>query len=455
MTHRFSQGAFRPAEHEVDCFDLRVEGRLPRDLSGSYLRTGPNPRAQVDADTHHWFAGNGMLHLLRLNRGQAEAYKSRFVSLESSQSGHDTGRGATVGLRRLRNPHAFGTGNSALLSYGGSTVALEDLTRPVGLDASLRAHESPAFARDLPGAMVPHPKIEPGSGCLHVLTTQLERPYLWYHIVSPDGETLHSTPIPEAGPSFYHDFCITETRLVIFDLPVTLSMEAALSDHGFPFRWDSGYEARVGVLALGGDGRDIAWVPVDPCFIMHAVNAWDDGERIVVDVIRHASMFALELYGPADNAPTLERWTLDPTRAFATVETLTDDPIEFPMIDSRWVGRRHRYTCAVEYDPANPSIFGNRIVCLDDHRSRCAEFRFDADQVIGECVFVPRPGSAAEGGGWLMGLVHGETPAVRSSCGGSEFVVFDALRLAEGPVARVRLPTRVPLGQHGCWVERL
>lgn len=457
MNNRFAQGPFRPVTEEIDCFDLRVDGRLPRNLTGTYLRTGPNARDPLEADSHHWFNGAGMLHALRLTEGRAEVYKSRFIDSADGSNRGDQDASGTVRLRRLRNPHGQGTGNASVLSFCGETAALEDLARPVGLDAALGIRECPEYARELPGAMVPHPKVEPGTGFMHVLSTQLEPPYLWYHIVSPAGETLHSTPLTGAGPAFYHDFCITETRLLVFDLPVTLSMEAAFSDHGFPFRWDARYEARVGVLPLGGDGRDVRWLPVDPCFVMHTANAWDQGDRILVDLVRHSSLFAQDLYGPADTCSALERWTLDPDRAYVTTEVLADASVEFPVIDRRWLGRRNRFTFAVEYDPANPAIFGNRVVRYDDQSRSLTEYRFDEDQLIGEVIFVPRPGSGSEAAGWLMGLLHQRAPGpgTHDDTLASEFIVLDAQRLELGPVARVRLPARVPLGQHGCWVERL
>ena len=61
-------------------------------------------------------------------------------------------------------------------------------------------------------------------------------------------------------------------------------------------------------------------------------------------------------------------------------------------------------------------------------------------------VFVPRTPGAAEDDGWYLILV------LDDEVGRSELVVLDASAPCEGPVARVHLPTRVPLGFHGNWV---
>ena len=61
-------GNFAPVADEVDAFDLKVEGALPPELTGVYMRNGPNPKS---APSGHWFMGDGMLHGMRLERGKA------------------------------------------------------------------------------------------------------------------------------------------------------------------------------------------------------------------------------------------------------------------------------------------------------------------------------------------------------------------------------------------------
>ena len=59
---------------------------------------------------------------------------------------------------------------------------------------------------------------------------------------------------------------------------------------------------------------------------------------------------------------------------------------------------------------------------------------------------VPRHDDAAEDDGWLMSLVYDK------ATDRGELVVLAAADPAAGPVARVMLPNRVPLGFHGNWV---
>ena len=63
-----------PIPMECDAPFLKVTGELPRELTGTLYRNGPNP--QFDAPGAHWFVGDGMLHAFHLENGRA-SYRNR------------------------------------------------------------------------------------------------------------------------------------------------------------------------------------------------------------------------------------------------------------------------------------------------------------------------------------------------------------------------------------------
>ena len=71
---------------------------------------------------------------------------------------------------------------------------------------------------------------------------------------------------------------------------------------------------------------------------------------------------------------------------------------------------------------------------------------FGAGRHVGEFVFVPRSADAAEGDGWLMGLV------VNGPAQTTDFVILDSARFGGAPQAVVHLPHRIPAGFHGNWL---
>ena len=76
--NRFLEGPFAPVNEEITASDLPVTGQVPAELSGRYLRNGPNPLG-LDDPNYHWFLGAGMVHGVRLRDGRAEWYRNRWV----------------------------------------------------------------------------------------------------------------------------------------------------------------------------------------------------------------------------------------------------------------------------------------------------------------------------------------------------------------------------------------
>jgi carotenoid cleavage dioxygenase len=90
--------------------------------------------------------------------------------------------------------------------------------------------------------------------------------------------------------------------------------------------------------------------------------------------------------------------------------------------------------------------FGGRLVRIDGKSGDVELVDLGPGRRGGEWVMVPRHDHAAEDDGWLVTLVHDE------GTDRSELVVLPAQEPSAGPVARVLLPTRVPVGFHGNWI---
>ena len=92
-----------------------------------------------------------------------------------------------------------------------------------------------------------------------------------------------------------------------------------------------------------GGNADVRWFDVEPCYVFHPMNAYDDGDTIVLDVVRHPKMFDNEHLGPNEGPPTLDRWTVDLADGKVRESRFDDRGQEFPRVDERLVGKRHRY----------------------------------------------------------------------------------------------------------------
>jgi carotenoid cleavage dioxygenase len=245
-----------------------------------------------------------------------------------------------------------------------------------------------------------------------------------------------------------HDMSLTERYAVVYDLPVTFDVDLATQGF-FPYSWDEGYPARIGLVPRAGTAADTRWFDVEPCYVYHPMNSYDDGDTVVLDLVRWPRMFATDRNGPNDGVPTLWRWTVD-LAAGKVIETQLDDRgQEFPRVDERVVGRRHRYGYAAGtaddlVDGAGTDQGG--LIKHDLVAGTREVHSFGPGAGAAEGVFIPAGPGSAEDDGYVMALVY--VPERNAS----DLVVLAAQDFTGAPVARVHLPVRVPFGFHGNWV---
>jgi carotenoid cleavage dioxygenase len=438
-------GNYGPVATEETVTDLPVTGTLPTGLNGRYLRNGPNPVTPPDPATYHWFTGDGMVHGIRLEGGRARWYRNRWVRSASVAE--------ALGESPRPGPIVEGmdfSPNTNVIAHAGRTFAIVEAGgRPYELTGELETVGPSDFQGTLPAGYTAHPKRDPRTGELHAVS------YYWawgnqvqYSVVGVDGRVRRTVDIPVGGPVSIHDMSLTERYAVIYDLPVVFSPEALAEGSMFPYRWSKEYQARVGLLPLEGGADDVLWCEVDPCYVFHPMNAYDEDGAVVVDVVRHPAMFATHLVGPYEGAPVLERWRIDPAAGKVMTQLLDDRAQEFPRVDERVVGRPHRYGYTARLDDRardeDGFTMGSALIKHDlaAGSSQTRAFR----GVAGEAVFVPESATSGEDEGHVLSLVYDTERQA------SDLVVLDARSFTGDPVAVVHLPVRVPYGFHGNWV---
>jgi carotenoid cleavage dioxygenase len=337
-----------------------------------------------------------------------------------------------------------------VIGHAGRTFAIVEAGGPIAeLDDELGTRCFTDLDGTLPNGFTAHPKRDPRTGKLHAANYFWARPeVIEYVVVGADGRVEHAVDIPVPGNPMVHDCSITETAMVLYDLPCTFDIDRVVEGDRLPYTWNPGYGARIGILPLEGTPDQVQWFEIEPCYVFHPVNARDDGDRVVIDVVRHPRMFDRERTGPDEGPPSIWRWTFDRATGTATEVQVDDRPIEFPRVDERRVGRRHRFSWGVQLGMAGDQLAwpSSDLVRYDADRKVSETISFGADRIAGEAVFVPRAHDAAEDDGWYLTFVN-DVPA-----GTCDLVVLDAAAPTEGPVASVHLPARVPLGFHGNWV---
>jgi carotenoid cleavage dioxygenase len=441
----FLTGIHAPMTAETLIEDLPVIGAIPAALDGRYLRIGPNPAGPVDPVTHHWFVGDGMVHGLRLEGGKARWYRNAWI--RSTRASAALGEEPAPGPRRPLGD----TVNTNVLGFAGHVYALVEAgSTPVVLGETLDSLAYSDFGGTLKGSFSAHPHLDPATGELHAICYEGMDPTTVRHVVvGPDGCVTREEPIPVAdGPSI-HDCAITRRYVLVLDLPVTFSMEAAMAGKSFPYRWNPAHPARVGLLPRTGGQDEIIWCEVEPCYVFHVANAFDQADgTVILDVVAHATMFADSALGPDSKASAFERWTIDPEARRVTRAVIDPEPQEFPRPDERLFGRPYRFAYCMALPVREEFVGATRLYKHDLETGTRQVHDFGPKRYPGEFVFVPAHAEAAEDEGWLIGLVidmNDET---------TELVILDARDFEGTPQARVKIPHRIPPGFHGNWVAR-
>lgn len=450
---------YRPLTGELPAAELAIEGELPEGLSGMYVRNGPNPRLSPKG-WYHWFDGDGMVHGVWLRDGRA-SYRCRYVRTRDFMEEERAGEPLWSGLMNPFDPNAprgpnKDTANTDLTVHAGKLLATWWLGgEPYRLSLpELETLGPDDFGGTLKGSCASHPKVDPRAGELMFFDFSVaEPPYLTYGVADAQGHVTHSTAIDLPGPRLLHDIAITERYTIFLDLPMVWD-QASYRQGKRRVRFERELPTRFGVLARHAAGAEIRWFEVPACYIFHTINAWEVGDEII--------LYACRVEDPVPKTPTptattrarLDILELDPkphrfrlnlTTGEARQEQLDDVASEFPRIDDQRLGVHTRYS----YHPriANqPTLLFDGLIKYDFEGGTSQVQSFGRNRFVDEAVFVPRPGGTREDDGWLVTFVH-DLPENRS-----ELVVLDARHLGDEPVARVRLPQRIPIGFHTTWV---
>jgi carotenoid cleavage dioxygenase len=452
-------GHHAPVLDERDDDHLAVTGSLPAGLRGAFLRNGPNPKFPP-VGRYHLFDGDGMVHGLWFDGEGGARYANRWVRNAGLAAEEAAGRALFGGLSDFRLPPddvfrtvgpVKNTANTHVVRHAGRTLALMEGQPPIEIDEHDLSTVGPFdYGGRLRGSMTAHPKIDPLTGEMVFFGYSPVAPYLRVHQASADGELTWSTVVELPGPVMVHDFAITATRIVIFDLPAVFDLQALVSgDPGI--YWDASRGARIGVLDREAPGDTVRWIEVEPFWVFHFLNAHDlpDGS-IEVTGCRAPQLNTRFDGGSVDELddpfrPHLHRWRIDPAAGTVTDEALDDRPTDFPRIDARREGLANRYGYSAHTaDWTGQAVSFDGVIRWDLEAGTSTVHRYGEGQLCGETVPAPDPDDPAEERGWLLNFVHD------LAGGQSDVVVLDAETLDE--VARVHLPRRVPFGFHGSFL---
>ncbi len=450
-------GYYAPFHAEMDAPDLVIEGTLPAGLHGSFYRNGPDPQFPPhEQDRYHVFDGDGMVFAIHIAGGKA-SMKNRWVRTSKFNAERVAGKRlfGVFGNPRFNDPSVspmdYSTANTHIWPHGGKLYGLMEGCPPVAMDPdTLETLGSETFGGAVTGPFTAHPKICPDTGDMHAFGYSAKGPgstAVRYNIIDSQGRPKHTTFLDQPYASMMHDFMMTENYVIFPVMPVVIDMGRAMS--GKPMAaWEGDRPTMFGIMPKGGTAENLRWVESDPLFMFHSANAFERDGDIVIDVAgsKRAPLMPDVNGAMPSHAETrfaMRRWVVG--KSAVTEETIDGMDVQFPRIDDRRQGREYRAIYANgTVRPTAGRVDGfDMLVRIDPETGARDGFDAGDGAYLGEPVFVADGTGETEG--WLLSL---RWDSVRNE---SALLVMDAGHLGDGPVAVVRMPSRVPGGFHCHW----
>ena len=471
--HPYRTGPWRPQTSEWHADDLiAVEGEIPRDLDGVYLRNTENP-LHPSMKTYHPFDGDGMLHVVGFRDGKA-FYRNRFVRTDGFLAENEAGEPLWPGLAEPVQlaKRDEGWGARTRMKDASSTdvivhrgVALTsfyqcgDLYRVDPFSADTLGKETWNGHFPFQWGVSAHLKVDPKSDELLFFNYSKQAPYMHYGVVDENNDLAHYVDVPLPGPRLPHDMAFTENYVILNDFPLFWDPDLLAHDVHLP-RFYPDMPSRFAVLPRRGGTGDIRWFEADPTFVLHFTNAYEDGDEIVLDGFYEGAPQPLDTGGTVDALGAkwdklfrflaldrlqarLHRWRFNLVTGEVKEEQLSESITEFGTINPDYAAGNYRYTYAAT---GKPGWFLFDGLVKHDLRTGGEQHYQFADGVFGsEAAMAPRPNSSGEDDGYLITLTT-DMDADASYC-----VIFDAARFSDGPVCKIALPERISSGTHATW----
>ncbi|MCR9105732.1 MAG: carotenoid oxygenase family protein [Gammaproteobacteria bacterium] len=463
----YLHGAYAPILDELSATALTVEGEIPADLQGAYFRNGPNPVFE-SANRYHPFDGDGMVHAVYFREGVV-SYRNRYVQTAALQKEREDGRSVSPGVMGPfdYSVSEFGikdTSNTDVFSYAGDVMTLwYNAGHPYRLDShtlETKGH----FA--LPGReqlrMSAHSKVDWASGELLFFDYGDEPPYMTYGVADAQGMLVHQAHIDLPGARLPHDIGFTTNYAVLHDLPFFHDLEVLRRHKYRVLTFHRDIPTRFGIIPRRGQSADVRWFECEPCYILHVTNCWEAGDWVVMDGCRSTNPMPDVREGEGELASMLAymrleanayRWRFNLKTGEVREGDIDDLNTEFNKSNPLFHGVKSRYSyhqrIPLLHEGGHTLRFTG-LVKYDNDSGQSTQWDYGTGVYGSEAVFAPRRGadrSSAEDDGYVITLV------TDTRDWNSQTLVFDATDIAQGPVARVHMPQRVPFGFHASWAR--
>ncbi len=463
--HPYLNGAWTPNFTEYDAEDMEVIGEIPTDIDGVYVRNTENP-VQEPIGNYHPFDGDGMIHTLAFRDGKA-VYRNRFVRTKGFNAEQEAGEALWTGIAnnpaKSKRPgwgaqgHVKDSSSTDVVVHAGQILStFWQCGDGYRLDPyTLEQHGTERWT-PLEGISA-HPKVDERSGELLFFNYSKYPPYQHYGVVDRNNKLVHYTPVPLPGPRLPHDMAFTENFSILVDLPLFWDPEL-LKEGRYHAKFFPDTPTRFGILPRYGNAEDVRWFEAEPTYVLHWMNAYEEGDEIILDGYFQEDPSPPPLPGlpPAVGQlmanidqhsfkSKLHRWRFNLKTGEVNEKHLDDRVLEFGCFNQTYAGRKSRYLYSTWGEPGWFLFSG--LVKHDLETGESWSLPFGEQRFGSEAPFAPRVNAQDEDDGYLVSFIT-DMKQDRSEC-----VLIDAKDIEAGPVCRIILPHRICSGTHATWAD--
>lgn len=440
-----------------------LAGRLPPGLAGTLWRNGPAEHERFGHRYGHWFDGDGMAQAFTIGEGGAR-HRARVLDTPKRRREAQAGRRTMPAFGTVppdpapvRKPDDMNAANTAMLAHAGRLMALWEGGSALEVEGeTLAAGDFVRWSEALAGVpFSAHPKVEADGTLWNIGCMPGGRGTLLFYRIDAQGRVVKAAALPTEPLGVAHDFVVTARHLVVLLTAFVVAPERLASGHA-SFLDSHVWRPGLGTRVLVVDKNTLAPVrrhDLPAGFHFHHGNGWEEADGTIrldlcqapdpAFVTRDLRAVMEGDWRFASAPPRYRRVVLRPGGG-AEIDGGEPGAAEFPRIDPRRTGLRHRSVFALTGAGGGHDWPLRRVARIDADGGAGDSWPYPPHQIPEEHVFVPR--GAEEGDGWLVG------PFLDVERRVSGLSVFEAARLADGPLWQGLLPYPLPLALHGTFV---
>lgn len=473
-TNPYLQWNFAPVFEEHVGIPMEImNGEIPPNLEGMFVRSGPNPLPGW-SKRYHWFDGHGMLHNIRIKKDGTAFYTNQYIKTPRYVAEKELGvdyffrSGELVGITGLlkliirmvkfewygMNALTNGAANTDTVMYNGHFYLLNEGNLPFEVklkdDGSIDPLGFSKFGGVLDYPVSAHPKVDFVTNSLlfhsYSADPKLNEESGAYKFgeLLVNGTVRNYRGIQRNHTCFAHDMMITKDWMVLYDSSVHFDTSKIFEGKNI-FAWNDQANLEIGLVSRATG--DVTWYDMgSPYAMIHPFNAWQEDDGTVVIWTPIGDHMELDLMNEegGTNFFYVTEIRINPLTGEKSMERIdTQYNQEFCNVRTDWYGRFAHHGVAGILDSKKRDGAFTGFINWDIKSKKIHKKIIYGEKVWGgEPVVIEKPGSDDSKDFYVGTFVYDD------NTGKSSFRLYEEDKL----VVELYVPTRVPFGFHGNWI---